>query len=284
MLKTQFVTVAVDQWYTRQKSDDEGLFYQKIAKQGPRKDMDLTTQGFYVCDAAGTLLGYSNNRVDLDRVRKILREGLAGIDTTAKNESIKSTATDAQYDRTPPKGTLTVRVNTKILGGYDKPVDDNDASFQRAIARDNLWILADEQEALASGTFPDSLAKRIARFHLIDNTRGEPLMWTDEEIKTLDMKIEDGVVTGRVKIVASDPKRGYEAALRGKLVVENKTIKQFDVVAKGLCYGNGPWTKFGPKGKFPLAVAFRLADGTDIADSVAPQGTKGWKEGYLVSE
>jgi len=286
MLKADFVPVAIDQWYTRRQDDDEGRFYQSIAKQGSRNDMAHTTQGLYVCDAAGTLLGFANNhRVDLSRVNKILVDGLAKYKKDTKVNPLQKNTIDLEYDRTAPEGTIVVRVNSKILGGYDKPANEHMAIFQQAIARDNLWILANEKEALVSGKFPESLAMRIARFHLIDNTRGEPLMWTNNALKSVNLEIDsDGVITGLVKIQSSNSKRGYEASLRGKLVIENKTIKQFDVVAKGLCFGNGPWTNHGPKGKFPLAVAFRLADGTDIADTVAPQGTKGWMESYLTNQ
>ena len=48
MLQDQFVPVAFDQWYQRKQEDVEGRFYQKIANQGPRNDMNLTTQGFYI--------------------------------------------------------------------------------------------------------------------------------------------------------------------------------------------------------------------------------------------
>ena len=40
-------------------------------------------------------------------------------------------------------------------------------------------------------------------------------------------------------------------------------------------------TRNAPKGRFPFAVAFTLADGSDVADKIPPQGSRGWLEGYL---
>ena len=62
MLREDFVPVAIDQAYERRQKDNEGEFYRRIAGQGPRKDFDNTTQGFYVATAAGDLLLYNNNR------------------------------------------------------------------------------------------------------------------------------------------------------------------------------------------------------------------------------
>jgi hypothetical protein len=30
-----------------------------------------------------------------------------------------------------------------------------------------------------------------------------------------------------------------------------------------------------------LAIAFTLADGSDVADGVPPQGSRGWVQGYI---
>ena len=62
MLKTRFVPVAIDQWYTRRQQDTEGEFYRKIAGQGPRNNFNSTTQGLYIADPSGKLIAFNNNR------------------------------------------------------------------------------------------------------------------------------------------------------------------------------------------------------------------------------
>jgi hypothetical protein len=148
--------------------------------------------------------------------------------------------------------------------------------FQDALARDHLWIRKDEAAALARGELPESVMRRIARFHLIDNTRGEPPMWAAKEIRKLEMSLSGGKLVARVHLETDSGDRGYEADLLGFV-----GPGRFDVVAKGLFWGEGTYTGRAPKGKFPLAVAFTLAAGAKEANKVAPQGTKGDLDGYL---
>ena len=74
LLKTKFVPVALDQAYQRRQKDDEGDFYRKIAAQGPR-DLNQTTQGFYLATSRGDLLLYNNNR-DPEKILRLMKEKL----------------------------------------------------------------------------------------------------------------------------------------------------------------------------------------------------------------
>ena len=76
-------------------------------------------------------------------------------------------------------------------------------------------------------------------------------------------------------------KRGYSAKLKGVVEIADSKVTRFDIVALGDFWGEGPYTRGAPAGKFPLAIAFELADGSDLADQVVPQGVKGWLGGYL---
>ena len=58
-------------------------------------------------------------------------------------------------------------------------------------------------------------------------------------------------------------------------------VTRLDVVAKGEFWGEGTYTRRAPKGRFPLAIAFTLADGKDAADTIPPQGSRGWVQGYI---
>lgn len=279
ILSNKFVSVTIDQWYERRQKDTKGDFYRKIAAQGPRKDFSQTTQGMYVASASGQLLGYINHH-DVDRVREMIDAALAKhvpIDSAELNPD----SVDMEYDRAAPKDSLTVRVNTQVLGGYEEPGRGYRKIFQQAIARDNLWITSAEKFKLVKGVLPDSLSTRIARFHLVDNTRGEPLMWTKQEVRSVDFKLSDRIITGEFHIETEDGKRGYVGSVYGRIESEGDSLKRFDLVAEGKFWGNGPYTSAPPKGKFPIAMAFRLADGKDQADHVPPQGTKGWLGNYL---
>ncbi|MGI9468692.1 MAG: hypothetical protein ACR2OA_16360 [Rubripirellula sp.] len=290
LLKTKFVPVAVDQACQRRQKDAEGVLYRRIAGQGPRSDFQNTTQGFYIASPAGKLLLYNNNR-DPQKLLRLMRESLreyglgtfsfdrdqvqAEIDASANGEQ------DARYTLHPPEGGLVVRVHAKVLDGYKTPASKDAAVFQTAISRDNLWITPEEKGELIAGRVPAKLQRRIARFHLVDNTRGEPPMWKVGEIKSVDLEIDKGKFVGSVHLQTDDGSRGYQADLRGQIKVVGDDITAFELVALGKFFGEGTYTRNAPAGKFSLAVAFQLADGTDVADAVAPQGARGWLDGYL---
>ena len=279
LLKSRFIPVAIDQAYQRRQKDTEGDFYRKIAGQGPRNNFKGTTQGLYLATASGKLLGFNNNRGG-DRIRRMMKKALDGFEAPAA-AVIKRSKVDARYNPKPPEGGLVVRVQTKVLGGYEKTEDRWRKIFQNALSRDNLWVTKEEHEALAAGKVPSALQKRIARYHLVDNTRGEPPMWKADEVRSIEFSLEDGRLSGSVHLETASGKRGYKVSLLGRVEKKDGRITRFDLVARGEFWGEGTYTRGAPKGRFPLAASFTLADGSDIADGVPPQGSRGWVRGYL---
>ena len=286
MLKTDFVPVAIDQWFQRRQKDAEGDFYRKVASQGPRRDFNKTTQGRYVCTPDGKLLGYNNNR-GAERLLKVMRQALKEFDpANADFRPIEADKPDPRLlagSRIPENATV-IRVTSKVLGGY-QPTEDWTRAFQQSMGRDNLVLTQEDVKQLievaqTGGKVSDRIAGRIARFHLADNTRGEAEWWRPEEVKQLNLTIDEGKLKGSAELATADDKRGYSAALTGYIKVTDSTIKQFDLVAEGTAWGRGRFTGFEPKGKFPFAVSFRLADGTDPSDKIPPHGTKGWGRKY----
>jgi hypothetical protein len=279
LLKTEFVPVAIDQAYQRRQQDAEGRFYQKIVNQGPRKAGEGTTQGRYLATADGVLLGYNNNR-DTARLLELMREALQTAQPAAV-EAIEAGSPDTKYVYGPPQGGLVVRVDSRVLGGYEETTDEWRKMFQEGMGRDNLWIRKDEHESLVRGEVPESLITRLARFHLVDNTRGEPPMWETGEIIEKTIELKDGKLSGSLHLRTASSEREFKADLLGYLQVTEGRVTRFDLVAKGLFRGDGPYTRGAPEGEFPLAIAFRLADGSDLADGIPPQGSRGWLDGYL---
>ncbi len=106
-------------------------------------------------------------------------------------------------------------------------------------------------------------------------------MWRPAEIRELKMDLDEGTLRGKVRLETDDGTRGYEAALKGVVDVRNGVVTGFDMIALGEFWGEGQYTRGAPKGKFPLAVSLTLADGSDVADAIPPQGSRGWVEGYL---
>ena len=284
MLRTRCVPVAIDQAYQRRQQDTEGEFYRKIAGQGPRNNFQSTTQGLYVATAGGRLLLFNNNR-DPAKVKRLLKETLAEFEKNAAANSraavIKRGKVDSRYNVTPPVGGLVVRVRAKVLAGYEPTTDRWQTIFQNALSRDNLWISAAEHQALLRGVVASSLQQRIARFHLVDNTRGEPPLWNEKEIREFKMRIEGNRILGQATLRTARGDRSYQADLFGIIETKAGRIVRLDMVARGEFQGEGPYTRNAPKGKFPLAISFSLADDTEAADRIPPQGSRGWLPGYL---
>ncbi len=236
MLKTRFVPVAIDQAYQRRQQDTEGDFYRQIAGQAPRNDFRSTTQGFYIATASGDLLLYNNNR-DPAKLRRLMKQKLSEFESRAGSFSntaeIRPEKSDPRYNVSPPEGGLVVRVRAKVLGGYEPTTDRWRQIFQTALSRDNLWISPSEHEALVRGELPASLQQRIARFHLVDNTRGEPSMWKLEEIRKLEMNLADGQLNGVVHLETARGDRGYDAELKGVVELKDDAVVRFDMVVLG---------------------------------------------------
>lgn len=188
---------------------------------------------------------------------------------------------DKQYHLAPPEGGLVVRVCGKVMGGYDKPESHYQQIFQTALSRDNLWITKEEQLSLVAGEFPQRLATRIAQLHLVDNTRGEGPMWKKAEVLSSRFTISGDTITGSAEMKSLAGDRTYSAHLRGKILILDGKVTQFNMVADGMFSGEGQYTGGAPKGPFPLAISFTLADGTDLADSIPPQAARGWVDDYF---
>ncbi len=307
MATEKFVPVCTDDWYTRRRQDAEGEFFRTMATAAGRKgEGGATRQGIYVFAADGTVLGYKNAGQDAGVMKQVFRDALAKFDKLPEKQRKAGAITvpdrgkpDAKYFREPPAGGLVVRVNTRILEkkGDDIVCGSCDQMGGDKAARDFLWLTKDEVAALApakvevghSYPVPEKIAARIARFHLLDNTRGEPDFWKKEHVKAnaltltvtaatadaVDLRL-DGAATMATGSETDKAARGYDVKLRGELRYRPKTgtFDKFDAAALGLHWGDQPFARAARPGKTPLGVAFTLADPTKPGNTVPPQGVR----------
>jgi hypothetical protein len=279
-LKSRCINLAIDQWYTRRQKDAEGDFYRQLATQAGAKDFAGTTQGLYLSTPDGKLLGFTNHRSP-DRVRDVLEKGL-GQFVPAPAALLENPKPDPNYNYRPPAGGLVLSVTSKVLAGYDAAPNLEIGFFQNSLGRDVAWLRKDETEALVRGELVESLIRRLCLYNLLDNTRGEPHPWSPQELRKMDVRLKDGLLSGFVHLETSSGDRGYQADLRGQVETKAGQVTRLDVVARGQAWGASGCTLVGkPKDRFTLAVAFRIAPGTDEADKVMPQGAKSWLPDYL---
>ena len=307
LAKDEFIPVTGDDWYQRRREDAEGEFFRKVADQGPRKGVGGSTrQGIYCFTASGKLLAYKNHQ-DPDVMRSVAEQALAEFKNLPAEErepgAVKvpdADKPDPRYHRAPPPGGLVVNVYTRILDHDDKG-EFCKGSCKTAggdqSARDHLWLTKAEWQGLVPKDaktgdhfpMPAAIARRVARFHTVDNTRGEPPFWSDQEVRKSEMTwtVEEATpakvrlrLDGSV-LVATDAdtqkaKRGYDAKLLGYLEYDpaKKEIGRFDLVVLGDFWGDGTYTRGGREGRQPLGIAFELAKGDRPADRVPPQAAR----------
>jgi hypothetical protein len=302
LARTWFVAVAGDDWYQRRRRDAEGEFFRRVSAPTGRGAGGGSRQGIYVLTAGGRLLAYRNHR-DPAAVRALLREGLRQWQALPAAERRPGAVEvgspgkpDAYYSHTLPPGGLVVNVHTRIL---DRGADGLCRGSCRVVggnlaAHDHLWLTEAEWKSLVpadaragqSFPVPRRLMMRLFRFHLIDNTRGEPPAWSVKQVRRASMTLtveEAGPEGLKLRLdgsallaTAADPKRadrGFDVRLLGYLHYDagKKRLDRFDVVAVGDHWGEGPYTGGARPGRTPLGVAFSLAGGDAPADRVPPQ-------------
>jgi hypothetical protein len=299
-----FVPVAGDDWYQRRRRDAEGEFFRHVADQGPRKGRGGSTrQGIYVLTAGGRLLAYRNNR-DPDVMRNMLTQALRdwqGLPASERRPGAVRVPgpgrADPRYSPTLPAGALVLDVWTRILDRTRSVgLVRGSCRFRGGdrAAHDHLWLTQAEGKSLlpadarpgASIPVPRRLLLRLVRFHLVDNTRGEPPHWSLRQVRRAEAKltVEDAGPAGvRLRLDGSallatdaDPKRaerGFDVRLLGYVHfdADRKAIDQFEVVAVGDHWGEGRFTPGARPGRTPLGVALSLARGAAPADRVPPQ-------------
>lgn len=278
-LRTKFVPVAIDQHIHRRLTDADGRWFADVLKQAGR-GLGGRSQGVYIFSPAGKLLAFSNT-AGAEGVKRLMTRALKEFDPNAPAAKVEDDKPARRYYAEPPEGALVLDVTAKVLGGYDGDESRHAEMHKQSLAHDHLWLRKDEAEALARGELPAGVKTRLARYHLVDNTRGEPPFWRDREVKQLDLSLTDGRITGRVRLETDDGRRGYEADLLGFVEVKDGKVTRLDMVVKGQFRGEGTYTRGAPDGKFPFAVTFRLSPMSCAADRVLPGAARGSLDVYL---
>ena len=282
------MAVAGDDWYQRKKKGDEGAFFQKVVNQGPRKGAG-TRQGHYVFTAQGQLLGFNNNRGP-ERRLAMMRDALQKWEALPAGEKTATVSGkpegDEKYQRELPEGGQVVKVYTRALEkleGRLVALCDDQVGNQTAV--DHLWLRKAEVRELqklvteGGGDFPDWFSMRLARFHLRDNTRGEPEDWEKEHLKSWTLTVNaKGGVSGQFDLQKKAGSLGFAGQIKGSMSFADDRLSRFEWLVLGDQWGEGSYTAGARPGKTPLGQVFQLTDARKARDQIPPQGIRSERE------
>jgi hypothetical protein len=314
-LSERFVPVAIDSHDYRASRDADGRFFQGFAFAAKlnriNADGNRSYQGHYAVHPDGTLLAAQNKRGP-----KALRDLLAraqqafakhaGGDVAAAYAA--SGPRDPRYDRSAPPGTLVLNVYSRV-SGWDAARQPERSGWKNEFTRwnreragvDHAWVLPAETRALvpraltpgARHAAPRSLARRLARFHLVDTVRGEATGYGPRDLKTATLEVVVRRVSseGRVELAlegrfvleaGGKHPHAFDGTLEGDLVYDlhAERFTRFDLHAQGTASGGGRWVPGAPKGDFTLRVGFELRPADWASPEVAPHGARAGR-GYL---
>lgn len=193
----RFVPAADEVWRLQRGSDADCLFFQKMVNGGKPITDKGTRQGIWVGTAGGVLLARINSN-NADKVLATLEKGWEAWEVLSEEqkrlpEEVGLEARHRWENSRPYGGLVLERVvrDVPVEGesGSEpiKPWNIDYAWFTAEEARG--WLPADPQPGDVHAV-PMVSALRLARFHLVDNVRGQTLPFAEEEVLQADFEVE----------------------------------------------------------------------------------------------
>ncbi|MEX0718778.1 MAG: hypothetical protein WD066_19445 [Planctomycetaceae bacterium] len=265
LLKSNFVCLGVDNAANPNTTVAEARF---IADKGGR----ASTEGMTVFTAGGKLLGRGGG-FQADPNLRMLKSALEKYDPESEKdlvvEDFPVTEADRKKIQQPPEGGLVLDVTWKLL--ETNLLEGNSTSggttyvdcFADSLGVDHLWIRQDEADAIAAGAIPESVRRRISRWHLDFILPGKT--------EQLDLTLDGGRITG-----TRSNAEGDRAELLGFVNTKNGEVTRFDLVVKGMatqvsdCGFSAGLTVVKKGEKVPVALSFRLSDPNSDLRCVMP--------------
>jgi hypothetical protein len=310
-LAKEFVACADEVYHLQTVKGPEADLFRKIAEQGHyggRTKPTTTRQGIYACAPNGVFLA-SINTTNAAAMAEFMQKALAKWkelkpeDRLMKEAPAADPADRTRWERLFPADGLVLKDFSRDLPRENVPQNAwnlDYAWFRKAEAR---AFLPESIEPGALQAVPRELVLRLARFHLVDNVRGQTYPWQEAEIAWAEMatvveEVKDGRarirIAGKAKAsavgkwrvngfdpTAGDQKRGFDAKILGNATwdLAKEKFVEFELVAAGPRWGGTQYNgRASDLGEAPMAHLLRLA-GETPAERVAPASIwgYGWK-------
>ena len=179
-----FVPVTDEVWRLQRGKDAESLHFQEMANEGHYRGEGGTRQGIYVLTATGKLLASINN-LNAEKVLEMIERGKEAWKRTRRKE--RRLPKDFELPRKrwedsyPDDGLVLRSFNCDLGPNADR----------NRINRDHVWFSKDEVKGWLPG-YPtlgarhrvsSTIFERLARFHLVDNVRGQTRPFAPKEVE-----------------------------------------------------------------------------------------------------
>lgn len=305
-LAQSFVTAADEVWRLQRGQEADCHFFQRAVNGGELITDKGTRQGIWIITPGAELLA-SINSLDAEAVLRTLERGLVAWheltprqhDDVERGGDVKrggdveggghanvaAVEPEHRWEHSYPEGGLVLERIARDLVPASEPTDDADALpagskrwnrdfawFARAETRD--WLTEDPRPGEVHG-IPAAAALRLARFHLVDNVRGQTLPYAESEILEAVFSSKVGSRTGplvelqlsgKTRAVAAGPwllgenlwkprherAHGIETRCTGRASfdLERGVFTSFELIALGRRWGstdnNGRWRDPAP--------------------------------------
>ncbi|HWB01429.1 MAG TPA: hypothetical protein VG796_00300 [Verrucomicrobiales bacterium] len=258
-----------------QRTMDEGVSSRHGSKLSGQKlgnsELDLNRQmaqtndpqGMYIIGADGTPYAFANDHDPAD-IHELMNLGLQRFrERPPARVAISDTEKNAPFSVCPPETAQVFQVFARI------PSPPKDCSLlNNGVGRDFCWIYKNERCEVAqlasrgkAFDMPVAIARRIARFHLMDGVRGTPDMWQSDEVKSLRLRARPTgpgqlILTGKFSLRARSGRRGYTGTIEGTLTFDPDTFEwtRLRLLADGTAFGAGTYTPNQPPRPYRLLV------------------------------
>lgn len=265
-------------------TDPECDFFRAIAKQGYAQGRPRTSQqGIYCFAPSGEFLGSDNTR-DPRRAERVIRSSLEKWKDLPRAKRLRtddpSKTKIARNEDSYPKDGLVLRQYARDLPRRN----EEDGVWMDALNFDMVWFRADEVKGWTQPEVPAAVVRRLVRYHMVDNVRGQNFPFQDGQI-------EKATITGEVvsrkgsqvtyryagEAAASDANRGMEVRILGRATWDQGRFTSFEVVVVGERWGRSN-ARREDSGRRGVGYVYQLA-GDRTVDRVAPAyfGAYGWR-------
>ncbi len=284
--------------------DPECVFFQDMANHGHYGGRPGSTrQGIYICSPSGKFLA-SINTTNPDRVLEMMHDGLAAWEKLTADER-RLTAESAikprhRWEDSFPSDGLIVNVISRDLPEQCDPLAPCEVKWNQDYVwyskeEARQWFGKDPQQGDVH-QLPEELVARLARFHFVDNVKGETPRFsrrgvTGSRISTevversgTSVKLK---VSGLTKGIAAE---GWWQSANGVVTrvlghatfnLEQDAFVEFEMVALGRRWGH---TRYNSRRRDPesgpLGYVFRLA--APDAHCIAPTSIAAYDADWVI--